>query len=195
MVNILEVTVVWTGFTGAPGYTNLHTTAAGLIQTAVDNSVTGVHDFFTALAPNFPAAMKFDVQGEVKEFDPVTGNLAALHAPSSAPTQISGSSAYAFGAAPAGACIAWTTGGLNRFRRVRGRTFLVPLASNVFQDDGTLVAANLTSIRNAATGYRTSGAYESLIWSRPIAHAGGAAFPILTSAVADKVAVLRSRRD
>ena len=195
MVNVLEVTVLWSGFTGQPGYSNFHISAAGIKQTAVDNGVDGVFNLFEDWAPLFPAAMKFDIQTEVKEFDPATGILQALWAPSSSPTQISGSSAYAFGAAPAGICVGWGTNGLNRGRKVRGRTFLVPMASNTFQDDGTLTSSALTTARDGATAYRTSAAYESLIWSRPRAGAGGAAFPIITSAVKDKVAVLRSRRD
>lgn len=193
-MSILETTAVWTGLTGLPGYTNFHFTNAGIITTAVDNAVSGTRSFFVDASTTLPNGLTVTVSDEVKELDPATGALIALHTATTAGAPMV-MAAGAPGPAPAGACIAWTTSGVNRGRRVRGRTFMVPLAISAYQSDGTLSAAYLSALSTAATNFRTSAAYESLIWSRPRAGAGGAAFPIVSSSVRDQVAVLRSRRD
>jgi len=201
-MSILQTTVVWGGFNGAPGYTNLFTTNAGLITTAVDNSVAGVAALFNALKPLMATQQTFNISNEVKELDEATGDLVAVHSPGSAPGTIVGTMNPNLGPIAVGTCIAWGTGGVHHARRVRGRTFLVPMCATVFQSDGTIVDAHLATINAAATAYRTSSAYETLVWARPVkdkvTHAvtrPGAAFPILTSSVRDRGAVLRSRRD
>lgn len=199
-MSLFEVTTKWTGFPGAPGYTNFHVTNAGIYQSAVNAAVEAAHKFFTDVKDNFPAVVKFDVQQEVKELDVATGALIALASASTTPTQISGGSAYALGPGPSGGVVSWGTSGVHAGRRLRGRTFLVPLASNTYDDDGTLKTATITSLSTAAQNYRTSGAYESVIWGRPRAATltkpavVGEAFPIVSHRVPDIAAVLRSRR-
>lgn len=193
-MSILEITAKWSGFSGGPGYSTFHTTNAGIVTSAVDNSVTGVMTFFENIKAQLCTNTTIQVQAEVKELDPATGALVGLHTAATAGTKV-GSGSPNQGPSPAGAVISWGTGGVNRGRRVRGRTFVVPMALQVFQADGSIDNAVVAALKSAATNYRTSSAYESLIWSRPRAGAGGAAFPILTSNVPDMVAVLRSRRD
>jgi hypothetical protein len=78
---------------------------------------------------------------------------------------------------------------------VRGRTFLVPLHPVVFQNDGTITSATLDALRLAASTLWSSGGLH--VWHRPTTPTGtdGQAFPVNASNVADKSAVLRSRRD
>jgi len=203
-MSILEVTTVINGFPGGPGYTLFHTTNAGLITTAVDNSVEAARKFFFDIRQQMTGAMTAQVQQDVRELDPANGDLIAIHSAGSLPAAVIGLAA-ALGSGASGACISWGTGGVNRGRRVRGRTFVVPLPSTAYDADGTLTSVCLDALNTAATNYRTSSAYESLIWSRPRAPrpqtvpptpaSGGAAFPILSHHVTDKAAVLRSRRD
>lgn len=193
-MTILEVTAVWAGFTGAPGYTTFHTTNEGLITTAVDNSVEAARKFFDDLKQQITNFMTVTISTEVKELDAATGELIGLHSPGSAPAPVTGL-ASALGSGASGGVIGWGTDGVNRGRRVKGRTFIVPMASTAYDTDGTLTSVCLTAMNTAATNYRTSAAYESLVWSRPRLGAGGAAFPITSHQVRDKAAVLRSRRD
>lgn len=194
-MSIFQGTIQWGGWGGAPGFTNLHWSNEGVYQTAVDNGIAGMQQFVVDIASLLPDVVTLAVSSEVKEINEVTGALIALASPSTPAAGGSGSAGVEVGPAPAGLCIAWGTGGVNRGRVVRGRTFVVPLSPFKYQSDGTLTAAAVTDAAAAATNWRTSSAYESLIWSRPIDGAGGAAFPILSSNVRDKVAVLRSRRD
>lgn len=193
-MTILEVTAVWSGFTGAPGYTTFHTTNAGLITTAVDNSVEAARKFFDDLKQQITTFMTVTISTEVKELDAATGELIGLHSPGSTPAPVIGL-ASALGSGASGGVIGWGTDGVNRGRRVKGRTFIVPMASTAYDSDGTLTSVCLTALNTAATNYRTSAAYESLVWSRPRLGVGGAAFPITSHQVRDKAAVLRSRRD
>lgn len=193
-MSIFEFTVEWTGFSGAPGYSTFHTSNAGIYQTAIDNSATGIRQLLTDIAPALPTAVTVTLQQEVKELDAATGALIALASTTTVPTSQAGSGG-ASGPGPAGAVINWLTTGVNRGRVVRGRTFIVPCSVGAYQADGTLLDAVRTSLATSATTYRTSSAYESLVWSRPRSGAGGAAFPIVSSSVPDMAAVLRSRRD
>lgn len=194
MGSILQGTIVWTGFSGAPGYTNLYTRFAGIITTNVDNMMTGMNKFCDDLHFSLPNSVHVRPVAEIKQFDEATGALLGLHTPAPAPVDWAGSGGTTY-ASPVGACISWGTGGINRGKRVRGRTFLVPLAGAAFDTDGTLLPGFLGPLNGVATNWRTSSAYETVVWSRPRAGAGGAAFDILSHRIADKAAVLRSRRD
>lgn len=194
MVNILEGRIVWTGFPGAPGYNILHASASGLLSTAVNNFVSGLDALAGALSALTTSAMHLQAEQVVKQLDPATGDLISLETASTATTAWSGAFS-ALGGGASGAVIGWKTTGVNRGRVVRGRTFVVPIARDEYDPDGTLLAGAITALNTAATNYRTSAAYESVVWSRPRAGAGGAAFPITAHQVRDKAAILRSRRD
>lgn len=194
MGSVLKGTIRWTGFTGSPGYTTLWTRFAGIITTNVDNMMTGMNQFTNDIASALPNAVTVSPVAEIQQYDEVTGVLIGLHTPVPAPVPKVGTGGVNF-AAPVGAVINWGTGGINRGKRVRGRTFLVPLAAGAFEGDGTLLNGFRVPLQNAATNWRTSSAYTSVIWSRPRLGAGGAAFDILTSSVPDKACVLTSRRD
>lgn len=102
-------------------------------------------------------------------------------------------------AAGVGACIGWTTGGIvtgtKGPRRLRGRTFLVPLGVICYDATGTLTPEALVQIENIASGLQ--GAGPLAVWHRPTTAGGtnGNSYGVISHKVRDKVAVLRSRRD
>jgi hypothetical protein len=110
-------------------------------------------------------------------------------------------------AAPAGACITWLTPDILDGRRIKGRTFIVPIGSGFFQTDGSLTGAGITAIATPAAAYVAALAGNGVIWHRPrAARAADGSRPAVTaragghgivngSVVADKVAILKSRRD
>jgi hypothetical protein len=183
-------TPVWTGFTGSPGYTVLNffdelttgemTLAAGRVE-----------DFFTAIAARIPDIATITYPGEATIHDNtgvLTGAL-AITPPTS--TNCVGLGSYA---APVGARVGWETGTISGGRRVRGRTFLVPLVSSTFDTDGTLTSANLTVILNAATAFLAGLATDGVqlaVWSQ----VGSSVSPVNSATVPDQATVLRSRRD
>lgn len=200
MTLMAKVTTRWTGFSGAPGYTNTFwQKPADDIWTNQDGSdVTGAtYAFFNMLLGVLPPAVKIDVQGDVELIQSSTGRLEDVIAMGARP-QLQGSGATAPYSAATGAVVTWRTAGVVRGRRVRGRTFLVPLAGGAYEVDGTLNAGTISTISAAAAGMiNNTGVSDPVVWSRPTAvgASDGSAWAILSSSVPDMGAVLRSRRD
>jgi hypothetical protein len=156
-----------------------------------------VKAFITTVKQSFPVDVSFAVPSEGDTIDPTTGNLTGAWSAGTPATLVGGSnSVYA---APAGACISWTTNSIvtgigGRSRRLRGRTFLVPLASPVYQTDGSLEPATLGIMRTAASALWVAA--ELAIWHRPTSSGAtdGLWSDVTASDVKDRVAILTSRR-
>jgi hypothetical protein len=195
---IIRATLRWSGFSGAPGYTNLHfLTDDPPVVATIDATLLDVRTAFFDIASRFPNGLSITFPNEVEEFDAGTGVLQGTIGVDlqDAVAGTGGSGPYS---SAVGACITWTTGMVVNGRRLRGRTFLVPLApATAFQDDGTLAEAARVAILGAGNSIINAvGGYPLAIWSRPSPGAGGGAAGTVTSAsVADSTAVLRSRRD
>ena len=185
-----RIVVRMDGWAGAPGFMTFYSGAAGVLKAATDAFIGGV-------APAFPSSVTFTVPAEGDLVLDSDGTLAGSWTSGSA-TTIPGGGDTLF-AAPSGACVSWTTGDIvtgsaGRPRRLRGRTFLVPLAHNLYASDGTIDAASLTNLRNRASTFWVDGSL--VVWHRPTTVGGtdGFAGDVIGSDVKDKVAVLRSRR-
>ena len=193
-MTIHRVTAQWSGFTGAPGYSNFYF-LAGVGTPDQDQETSRVHGFFSDLTTILPSQVSIQVDSTVEVVDEVTGTLEDyVEAEPLPPVTSSGSdSSYA---GPAGMVVNWLTNTVNNGRRVRGRTFLVPINSNLFEADGTIGSGSLQIVRDAANDFIQDEWNSSLcVWSRPRNGAGGLAAPVTGSRVPDLAAVLRSRRD
>lgn len=194
-----RATLTWTGFTGSPGYTNLHFLDPDPIsQAGLDETALRLHNFFDALEPFLPGSVRINLPTVLEEIDSATGELVTDH-PFEPGTVITGTGLTNFSAA-SGLCINWNTVGIINGRRIRGRTFIVPLASGAYQSDGTIVDATRTTVQTAANVYADAGpglGIDGAIWHRPTTPGGtdGAAAGITSASVGDRVAVLKSRRD
>lgn len=191
---ITRVTAVWSGFTGAPGYTNFFFDAFG-VGDEVDLETDRVRDFFQTVREALPNDVIVQVQQEAAIIDETTGELMGYSQATTPPQPVVGYSTAAY-SAPSGACVTWNTETIARGRRLRGRTFVVPLSSGAYDAQGTLT--------NEAQGFLNGGANaligdgsgpQMVIWSRPRGGVGGSIGPVTSHRVADKVAILRSRRD
>jgi len=92
----------------------------------------------------------------------------------------------------------WRTNQIRNGRRVRGRSFLVPLAGSAFEGNGTLSASTLTSLKSAADTLRTAAGTTQLgVYARPTTKdaTDGLWAQVTANTVPDMGAVLRSRRD
>lgn len=102
-------------------------------------------------------------------------------------------------AAGVGACVTWTTGGIVNGtkgpRKLRGRTFVVPLHNACYDTDGTLYSTAFSTMQSFATQLQAAGPLA--VWHRPasLAAANGTSYGVLSHSVRDKVAYLKSRRD
>jgi hypothetical protein len=202
MARIIRVTVNWTGFTGGPGYTNLYferPAGDSWDQDAVNQAVEMVNTFLGAWPVYQPNGVTMAIDPTVTEIDENLGDIHAFWSvtPPAAHTGVSGGS-YAAGS---GACVNWGTADVRDGRRVRGRTFMVPLGPAGFSSDGTLDTTALNTFRSAAETLANSGSFARLVvWARPTVVLGeplpdGGAYDVTGASISDKAAQLRSRRD
>jgi hypothetical protein len=200
MGNILKVVTKWTGLQGGNGFTNLYfepvPEADAITQAHVDAAVARVENFFTAFRPYRPPAVFTQVDPAVQELDENSGQIrafwGAVTAAPAAGTSVSGSHS-----AVAGACINWSTANALNGRRVRGRTFMVPLGASGLDVNGTIDNTALGVMRTAATTLQADGANIRLVvWHRPsILGIDGGAYDVISASINDKTAILTSRRD
>jgi len=189
--------MTWTGFTGSPGYTNLHFLDPNdePSQTVLDNVTVRCRAFFEAFKGYLPLSARIDYPNALQRYDTGTGELEAELAIASQ-TVTAGTGTGNFSSAT-GACVSWSTVGIVNGRKVRGRTFIVPMSAGSYDTDGTLTSAALTAINTGATGLVAPTIDLPLaVWARPTpGGSDGAAYDVTTYKVRDRTAVLRSRRD
>ena len=187
MADISKVVVRWDGFPGAPGYTVLY-------GPALDTKMASIKAFFEAIKGYLSplTTISYPTAGYV--LDPATGVASGVWGQAGITSTTGATGGAQTG--PAGACVTWRTSGLSPAGHlVKGRTFLVPMAVNAYATDGTLVAAAQTAISGAAAALIAACPTQFHVWHRPVAGAGGASYPVLTSTLNPKIAVLTSRRD
>lgn len=147
-----------------------------------------------ALNSYLPSAAKYDCDTAATTHN-IDGTLIQDVALTTVPSTVSfiGAGNWAGGA---GASVAWQTGAVFLGKRVVGRTYFAPLVSTAFDTDGTLNSSLLAALRAAATAFSTSTP-RPIVWSRRPASAPTAwsISPMSGATVADKAALIRSRRD
>ncbi len=192
---LLRVKARWTGFSGAPGYSIFHFNAFDDGSTVeAQNAANAVRSFFFSINSLLPQAVTVTVDTSVDVLEESTGQLTNIVGVTPPPTVV-GMNTGSF-SAPTGAVVHWTTGGVRNGRRVRGKTFLVPMAVVIYQNDGTLNTSNVTTITAAAQALIDSADTALVVYGRPTQGAAdGVAHVVTGQRVPDMAAVLRSRRD
>jgi len=190
----MRITYRWGGFTGAPGYSNFHFEQDFHTGAEWDDTNVAIRAMFQAAVGLFPTGLTITPPTSADLFNTETGELQST-VPLAAPAVVAGSGSSIF-AGPAGAVLTWNTGTVAAGRRVRGRTFLVPLSTAAYQSDGSLLPATVTTLQSAAaTLVNNTGGNPFVVWKRPVGGAGGLNAPVTSYTVPDLVAVLKSRRD
>lgn len=192
-----RIRVELTGFLGAPGVATFYALDAAAL-------LTPLHDFWEDMAPGLVAQMDIQVVAEGDIITDTTGALTGAWV-GTGQASVSGADGGVY-PAPAGACVTWATDAVLDGARLKGRTYVVPLGGGSYQDDGSINTINLNRLRAAADLLVTAGAENFRVWHRPRkareadgsrpaveARDGGSA-QITSATVADKVAILRSRR-
>jgi hypothetical protein len=200
MANVSRLLATWQGFPGAPGYSRFsfeEITSSG----QADLAGGYLRTFFNALAGMMHTNWTITVNSLVENFDLQTGKLTSQVVMANPPAPISGTglatTPYTGGT---GVLVQWLTGVIFNGRRVRGRTFLVPLVG-VGDTDGTINATNLATVRSAAQALADATGPSLTVWSKiynpgpPPIQVGGTNAPVDTALVNDKTGILRSRRD
>lgn len=191
---IYRVTVQWMGFQGAPGYSNFHFTES-VSDPGVRAGWDRVRAFFNAVNGILPGEVEYRLDGEVAIIDETTGMITDYEVAEASPGTGHGGDISGYSAA-SGAVVTWNTAGVRNGRRVRGRTFLVPLGGMSYQSDGTLTSSAISTISDAAQEMVGEGFDSGFgIFSRPTNGSAGGFYEVNGFRVPDMSAVLRSRRD
>lgn len=191
---VYKVVAEWTGFTGAPGYTVLHFSAIEVSQALAQSAAGAVSSMFGQIALNLPAVVNVRVQSTVDVLNEATGNIEDSLTITPAAATVGQATGGFSGVS--GACIHWLTPDFKRGRRVRGKSFLVPLASSAYEANGTLSAGVISTLQGAADNLLTKTPVLQ-VFSRPTSAGAsdGSAHTVTRASVPDKAVVLRSRRD
>lgn len=211
MASILRVKLRWSGFIGGPGYSVLHFRDFGGTEPTLADAqaaVDKVDDFGQALQALIPYQTALNVLPEAEVLEDTTGELQTVLTTTPAAGWGSTVSLGQTFAGPVGAVVNWKTDAVRNGRRIRGRTFLVPLTNGVYEGNGTLGGTVITTIQTAASALRDStGLADLCIYARPTPildvegnptgeyNPDGMTGLVTSSSVPDMAAVLRSRRD
>jgi hypothetical protein len=192
MATMNRVKVIWSGFTGAPGYSNYFFDAPTTDMGALKTFLTACNSYW-----NNNVILNVPTSGD--QIDSSTGQITGVW------TGTNGGNVAGFGGTAAysgssGFLVNWKTSTIIAGRRVQGRTYFVPGSANVYQTDGTIIESARTTILNAANAMIASYGTNLKIFARPFAGAGvkparpGASATVVGCFVPDIAAVMRSRR-
>jgi len=204
MARIWQAGYQWTGFPGATGYTNFYfqATASDAFEALAVCNQGRV--FFQQCTSMLPDNVTINVQTDCRLIEDTTGDLINIFTVSgiSAVHGTGGPGGYA---GASGGCVDWLTGAIHGKHLMVGRTFVVPITSGFYENNGTLSTGAVTTLATAAEAMRTQAGPLFGVWGRPrkaktvdgvtVPALVGAWHPAIASRVPDKAVVLRSRRD
>jgi hypothetical protein len=160
--------------------------SAGTLKTALDT-------FWNAVRSGMPTGTAIVIPSSGEELDPATGTLVGAWTAGSTTTMAgSGGTTYASGV---GCRVVWETAGITNGRRVRGSTYLVPLANGMYDTNGNIDNGIITSFQASSQALITALGGTMAIWHRPsTGGSDGVAHEVIGRTVPDAISWLRSRR-
>lgn len=197
------VRTMWDGTSGGPGLTQfalLGAAGGGWNPGGTQGAVSAVRTFWDSIKALLPDELRLTVSPVIDEYNELTGELTNSYVAGTTPTVVAGTSATSY-AAGAGAKITWNTNQIRNGRRVRGSTFIVPLAAANYTITGTISTTAIASLNNSAGNMLTGLGANSTpmaVWSRPIVGPNARAgfnTEVATGTCGSKTAILRGRRD
>ena len=190
-MHLHRVVINWTGaqIRGA-AVTVLHFDGS---SSTAPPSAAAIGGAFGPFMGQFPTGVSVTFPGVGDTIEDTTGALVGTWSTGHPVTTVGGGVAKA--AAGAGAVVTWNTGGIVAGRRLRGRTFLVPLCTDAYDLDGSLSSGTFTALNNFGTALMAVGPLA--VWHRPTTPGGsdGTSYGVTSFRARDKVAFLSSRRD
>lgn len=193
---VLEYRANWAGPIAGPGVSVFHgrDTAIGTLDGAAQELAERVHDLFATVFANYGVpGMTVTFDSEAVELNTTTGQLEQV-IPVDPPDPVLGGGIGTFARA-SGFRLDWTTPAIVNGRRLRGRTFFVPVVSSIFDADGTLDPGAAAIIGPAASEYFAdaggTAAVNPSVWSRT----HGVQADITGFVLPDEDAILSTRRD
>jgi len=187
-MTLARVRVAWQNWPGSPGVSTFYLDP-GPTQAQID----AIRQFWQALVTLLPAGLTINVPSSGDEINESTGQLTGVWVVGTTPLTSTGTGAGSY-AGNAGAVIHWLTDGISGKRRIRGRTFLVPLVNGAFDATGAISTSALSTITSAGTTLVNSMPGLMNVWVRPIPGRSGLQHSISSVRVPRLAVSLRSRR-
>lgn len=188
MTDLNRVRVAWQGWPGSPGVSTFY-----LVTSPTQSQIDAIRAFFNSLAGSLPSGLTITVPASGDTIDDATGLIVNSWAVVTPPTVVTGTGTGNY-AGNAGAVCHWLTSTVLNRRRVRGRTFLVPLVSTAYDTAGSLSTTMISTISAAATTLTSALGTNFRVWHRPVNGAAGASAVVTGFRVPDLAVSLRSRR-
>ena len=189
---MFEYRAVWNVQGGGVGYSVFHVRESPVttIGAASQQFATDLRAGFNSLVTRLPDDVVINFDSETRELDVATGTLIGVHSVT-APATVTGTSTGTY-SAPAGARVDLITGSITAGRRLRGRTYIVPLSGDSFTNIGTVSSAAQTLLETAFQMFDgVPNVYSMGVWSRT----HGVIADVTSVNVPSESAILRSRRE
>jgi hypothetical protein len=186
MTNLVEIKAVWGNWPGAPGYSTFY------FDTAQTTAPASVRAFFDAIKALLPTGLTVQVAGSGDIIDDITGRINNSWT-AAAPAVVTGTAVASYSGG-SGGLVHWITSTVINGRRLRARTFLVPLTAGAYDNNGSLSSSTITTLQTAANGLLTAESGLMRAWHRPTNFSGGSSGAVSSASVPDLAVSLRSRR-
>ncbi len=160
-----RISVAWQNWPGAPGVSQFYYgTAAGNLPT--QNNIDAIRSFFNALAAFIPTGLTITVPKTGDQINQTDGKIIGTWDVPVQPAVVTGGGTGNY-AGNAGAVVHWLTPVVVAGRRVRGRTFIVPLVSTAFDASGSLGPSFINAATPAAQALVSQADGAPSVWARP----------------------------
>lgn len=194
---MLRVRVALSGWAGGPGLSTFYFLTPLEDAAAAARIVARVHTFYEANNAKglFYDPVRIQVSGDVDVLTAASGLI--TNTLTVAPPAIVNGFGGGQATSPAIAGnFRLNTSTFLAGRRLRGRIFISPLPTSGVETDGTATEAMKSTANGAGTALIAGDPGDLwVVWHRPKLGVGGTAGPITSVSMADKLAVLTSRRD
>jgi len=187
-MTLARVNVAWQGWPGSPGVSTFY-----LDPTPAQATIDSIRTFFNAFVGSLPTGLTINVPSSGDEIAENTGDITGAWSVATTPSTVTGTGAGNY-AGNAGAVIHWLTQGVVSNRRVRGRTFIVPIVATAFDTSGSLSTTFITTLTTAGNVLVAANPGLLNVWTRPRPGLAGGRSEITSVRVPDLAVSLRSRR-
>lgn len=198
-----EYRVEWGGsLVTGPGVSVFHgrTTVGGTGFDTAQALADRCRKFFLDIVSLVPSGVSWTFPNEVTELQTgisettgQAGTLLDVHA-ITPPATVNATATAGNHSRASGGRVDWNTESVVAGRRLRGRTYIVPLASLGYDSSGSLATTCITTLTTAGNNFKDATVFSNcqpVVWSR----SHGIAADIVGASVDDRASILRSRRD
>lgn len=197
MTDMAVTKVELTGFVGAPGLNTFHWCAPAhgeITQTHVDDFHDQLATSYAAIAQLFASGVTWTILPDVDILEAETGTLIGALTYTGEETMTGSGSGNDNVSRASQVGFRWITSDIIDGRRVLGRTFMGPASGDVFENNGSIIAAGQAAWPPFFSGIFDAGTARLVVWHRPKGASPGQVSDVNSCVIAPQPFVLRSRR-